>query len=121
MSSGLTTGAKGIAISRSYESEILFQSIASDVAIFENWMPWREVTVPMSWIQMKQSVLQYYFLRILSKAKESFLTGEGVDGEGRDDKGHCLALLHPPAPTQDLAHRTHRLNTCEGALIFQKT
>ena len=48
---------------------------------------------------MKQSALQYYFLRVLSKAKESCLTGEGVGGEERDDKGHCLALLHPPVPT----------------------
>lgn len=72
----------------------------------------------MSWIQMKQSALQYYFLRVLSKAKKNCLTGEGIGGEERDDKGHCLALLHPPAPTRDLAHRTHRLNTCEGALIF---
>ena len=75
----------------------------------------------MALIQMKQSALQYYFLRVLSKAKESCLTGEGVGGEEREDKGHCLALLHPPAPTRDLAHRTHRLNTCERALIFQKT
>lgn len=57
---------------------------------------WREVTVPMALIQMKQSALQYYFLRVLSKAKESCLTGEGVGGEERDDKGH---LPCPPPPT----------------------
>ena len=62
----------------------------------------------MSWIQMKESALQYYFLYVLSKVRENCLTGDGVGGAERKDKGHSLTLPHPPAPTRDLAH----LRTC---------
>ena len=60
----------------------------------------------MSWIQMKQSALQYYFLRVLSKAKESCLTGEGVGG--KKEKTKVIALpCSTHQPQQETLHTEH--------------
>ena len=87
--------------------------IASDVAIFKNWM---ERGNSSNVLDTNETVCPsiLFLIRFICLTEEGV---GGVGGEEREDKGHCLAVLNPPAPTRDLAHRPHRLNTCERAFF----